>query len=60
MPNGSDERPRHYTYNPETGVITNEGNGKSVKAEKFMDFEAWLLKIGAFRIEKIEAEQERG
>ena len=30
--------------------------GKSVKAEKFMDFEAWLLKIGAFRIERIDVE----
>ena len=60
MSKSSDERPRHYTYNPETGVITNLGNGNSVKAEKFMNFESWLLKIGAFRIEKIDAEQERG
>jgi hypothetical protein len=33
-------------------VITNEGNGRSVQADKHLDFEAWLLKAGAIQIEQ--------
>ena len=47
-----DDSPRHYTYNTETGIITNEDNGRSVQAGTGLDFRAWLLKAGAIQIEQ--------
>ena len=47
-----DDSPRHYTYDTETGVITNMGNGRSVQADKGLDFRAWLMKAGAIQIQE--------
>lgn len=54
---GSDDRLRHYTYDTETGIITNEGNGRSVQAERGLDFRAWLMKTGAFMIERVDGNE---
>ena len=48
-----DEVERLYSYNPETGVITNLANGRTVKVDKHIDFEVWLLKIRAYQIRRV-------
>lgn len=41
-----------YSYDSDTGDVTNHNNGKVVNIGKGIDFLAWLTKIGAYNIKQ--------